>query len=267
MWFSEIVGGVLMKKLLSLMLAVGIVSCASNISKAQIIGGNVNNGNMDETVQVVLDPNTGFSLPKPDVWIYEGSRSNEGPYLDGLSSEPWAGPAPTPVTTDGNAAPCLNGDCGVFFKPFAGSDDPNGPGLVSASLHQDHPATAGTVYKLSGWAGAEANALLGGAEIALDFLDPNGAVIGGDVRNLLPTLKVDNGESFNYKLYMVAEAAPVGTAEVRARVAMIDAMANPLGGGQAFVVDDFTLEVIPEPTTMWLAALGLASMLGLRRRT
>jgi hypothetical protein len=40
---------------------------------------------------------------------------------------------------------------------------------------------------------------------------------------------------------MVMATAPAGTVSVRARASMIGAMANPAGGGQAFVVDDFTL--------------------------
>lgn len=253
-----------MKKLLSLMLALGIATCFSTLARAQIIGGNVNNGNLDQTMLVVIDPNSGFSLPHPAVWTYEGTRALTGPFNDGLSSEPWAGPAPTPVTTGGNADPCNGGDCGVFFKAFTGDNDPNGNGPTTAHLFQDHPAAPGRTYRLTGWAGAEPNFLAGGAEIALEFLDGGGGVIGGQVIDLLPTLYVSNGQPFDYKKYAAVASAPLGTAEVRARVSMIDGISNPLGGGQAFVVDDFTL--IPEPTSMLLAGLGLAGMLGLRRK-
>jgi hypothetical protein len=49
---------------------------------------------------------------------------------------------------------------------------------------------------------------------------------------------------------------------------MIDAQANPAGGGQAFVVDDFTLEFVPEPSSVALAQMGAMALLaiGLRRR-
>lgn len=251
-----------MKKLLSLMLAVGIVSCASNISKAQIIGGSVNNGYLDETMLVVIDPNSGFSLPHPAVWTYEGTRANTGPFADGLSSEPWAGPAPTPVTTGGNADPCNGGDCGVFFKAFTGDNDPNGNGPTTVHLYQDHPAVPGREYRLTGWAGAESGFTASGAEIALEFLDGGGGVIGGQVIDLLPTLFISNGEAFNYKKYAAVSTAPGGTVEVRARASMIDGVAG--SGGQAFVVDDFSL--IPEPSTILLAGLGLAGMLGWRRK-
>jgi hypothetical protein len=47
---------------------------------------------------------------------------------------------------------------------------------------------------------------------------------------------------------------------------MIDAYANPLGGGQAFVVDDFRLEGVPEPGALALAGLALLGSWGLARR-
>src|SRR6185369_7881008 len=59
-----------------------------------------NNSNLDLTHADEVVP--GFFLPKPNVWVYLGTRTISGPYRDGLSSEAFAGPAPTPVTTDGN---------------------------------------------------------------------------------------------------------------------------------------------------------------------
>ena len=46
-----------------------------------------------------------------------------------------------------------------------------------------------------------------------------------------------NGQPFQYKFYSLSATAPNGTAMVRARASMLDAMANPQGGGQAFVVE------------------------------
>jgi hypothetical protein len=149
----------------------------------------------------------------------------------------------------------------VFFKPFSGG---GANGLATGHLYQDNPATPGLSYTLTGWAGAEANALMADAVFAVEFFDGGGGALGGTVLSLMPTLFVDNGQPFDYKQYSVTAVAPPGAASVRARASMIDAQNNPLGGGQAFVVDDFML--VPEPTTLALAGLGLAAFVALRRR-
>jgi hypothetical protein len=255
---------------MALGLATGVASLASAVEL-------LTNGNLDRTEATVIVDNAppgpgpeDFFLPKPQNWQNIGTRTIGGPYEDEMSSEPWAGPAPTPVTTDGAANPphpegCGGDDCAVFFKPFSGNVA-NGP--ATGHLIQDVPGVPGQGYTLTGWAGAEANAMMGGAEIALEFLNGGGGVIGGTVVNLLPTLFVDNGEAFDYKKYTAAGVAPAGTAFVRARASMIDAVSNPAGGGQAFVVDDFSLTdgIIPEPATAALVLLGLMGMMGFVRR-
>lgn len=207
------------------------------------------NPSLDETYQQEIVP--GFSLPKPSGWINEGSRTISGPYEDEMSSEPWAGPAPTPDTNPG--------DMGVFFKAFSGSV---GTGPATGHLYQDNPATPGQTYILTAWAGAEANLLVRGVPLALEFLDAGGTEIplsGAELDLLTAGLFVPNGQPFNYKQYEVSAVAPAGTAFVRARFSMLDGLPNPLGGGQALVVDDFSL-IVPEPASLTgflLAALGL----------
>ena len=124
---------------------VALVICALFVSSARaqvLIGGSLNNGNLDRSHATEVVP--GFFLPKPNVWIYTGTRTLTGPYGDGLSSEPWAGPAPTPVTTDNLLNPPfpdgagdtnVDGDAGIFFKPFTGGGT-DGPATIS--LYQDH---------------------------------------------------------------------------------------------------------------------------------
>jgi hypothetical protein len=246
---------------------------ASAASAIVLIDGSLNNGNFDDTVPVVIvdepDPTPDFLLPKPSVWINEGSRTITGPYEDELSSEPWAGPAPTPVTADGSGLPspdgCNGPDCGVFFKAFSGNMA-NGP--ATGHLYQDHPAIPGWTYTLTGWAGAEPNLLLTDAQIAVEFLDGGGNLIplSGEVVSLLPTLFDVNGQAFNYKQFTASAVAPAGAAEVRARVSMIDGVPNPRGGGQAFVVDDFTLVGVPEPTSIAMAFLYAIGLIGCWRR-
>ena len=237
-----------MKRLLFLFVALVLTICGNRAASAADL---LSNGNLDQTYQQEIVP--GLFLPKPDLWVNVGSRSIGGPYEDELSSEPWAGVAPTPETV---------GDQGVFFKAFTGSVA-NGP--ATAHLYQDVPATPGVTYMLSGWAGAEANYLATRSLFAIDFLDSGNSVIGSTEVDLAG-LFVDNGLSFDYKQYTVTATAPANTANVRARVSMIDGISNPAGGGQAFVVDDFQLTVVPEPTTVALGLMGLLGLLVVRAR-
>lgn len=249
-----------MKKTLVLSVALGIVAFGSS---AALAGPNLLlNGNLDQTQPVEIVP--GFFLPKPAIWQNVGTRTVTGPYEDEMSSEPWAGPAPTPVTFDGSGLPSPDGcgglDCAGFFKAFTGNTTTNGP--ATGHLYQDVPGTPGVRYSMSGWAGAEANFLADGAVFAIDFLDGGGLPISSVELDLMPTLFVDNGLPFDYKEYSLSGTAPAGTVSVRARASMIDGISNPAGGGQAFVVDDFTLT--PEPSALVLLALGAIS--ALRRR-
>ena len=227
------------------------------------------NANLDKCYAQEITP--GFFLPKPRNWQNVGSRTITGPYEDEMSSEPWAGPAPTPVTTDGDANPPdgigIGNDGAVFFKPFSGGAS-DGP--ATGHLFQDVPATVGTIYRLTGWAGAEANSLMAGAEMAVEFVNAAGTVIPGSstTLNLLPTLTTPNGQPFSYKQYTVlSSAAPVNAASVRARVSMIGGQPNPAGGGQAYVVDDFSLTVIPEPASLGALALAAVALPRRRQRT
>lgn len=265
---AQIRGAIFGRSQLALVSTLALLTCGSGEASAQlIIGGSLNNGNLDRTHAVEIVP--GFFLPKPDVWQNVGFRTVGGPYEDEMSSEPWAGPAPTPVTTDGNLNPPppdgFGGpDGAVFFKAFSGNAT---DGAATGHLFQDNPATPGLTYRLTGWAGAEANVLMSDAVFAVEFLDAGGGLVGGSQLSLMPTLTLDNGEPFDYKQYTVLATAPAGTAFVRARASMIGGMPNPAGGGQAFVVDDFELMVVPEPTTTALIGLGLLTLHGVRRRT
>ena len=131
-----------MKRQLTLLAILVLAACGQRTAISQIIiGGSINNGNLDRVHDVEIVP--GFFLPKPDVWQNIGIRTITGPYEDEMSSEPWAGPAPTPVTVDGllNPAPYnLDPDRAVFFKPFSGGGA-NGP--ATGHLLQDNPGTPG----------------------------------------------------------------------------------------------------------------------------
>lgn len=248
--------GTAKQRLLTSVAILSLASFGAAVANAQLI-----NGNLDQTYQQEIVP--GFFLPKPANWVNEGFRTLTGPYEDELSSEPWSGPAPTPVTPS---------DMGVFFKPFSG--DLGTGDLATGRLYQDVAGSAGITYRLTGWAGAEANysGLIAGSqtrsEFSLQFLDAGNNLIGSAILDLRAAgLGTPNGEAFNYQQFSLLATAPLGTATVRAGVAMIDAFANPAGGGQAFVVDDFDLVVVPEPTSLALVGLGFAALLSARRRS
>jgi hypothetical protein len=257
----------LMRTALVLAAVMATVVAASKPAGAQNL---LTNGNLDQTYQQVIVDNApagegpeDFFLPKPSGWVNLGSRTLTGPYEDEMSSEPWAGPAPTPVTTDGLAGgPAPGADAAVFFKGFSGGGV-NGP--ATGHLQQDVAASPGVKYQLTGWAGAEPN-FLGGAVLAIEFLGPGDSLIGaGELDMRAAGLLTDNGQPFDYKKYTVTATAPAGTVEARARVSMIDGTSNPLGGGQAYVVDDFALTVIPEPTSAVLGLAGLALLVARSR--
>jgi hypothetical protein len=233
------------------------------IARAQNL---LTNGNLDDTYQQLIidnpDPQPDLFLPKPNNWTNTGTRVITGPYEDEMSSETFAGGTPTPATNGTNATfpPGAGLDAGVFFKAFTGNA---ANGAATAHLFQDKLAVPGATYTLTGWAGAEANYLAAQSVFAVEFFNGANVKIGGNELNLTPTLFVDNGLPFDYKQYSVAAVAPAGTVFVRARVSMIDGIPNPAGGGQAFVVDDFSL--VPEPSSAALLLLGLAPLARRRR--
>lgn len=254
-----------MRSLFTLALMVFLVPAGSGAAAAASI---LYNGSLDRTTDVAVGL---LSVPKPEGWVNEGFRTISGAFEGEMSSEPWAGPAPTPVTAEGTGLPygaggCNGLDCGVFFRPFTGNTT---DGAVTAHLYQDNAAVAGLTYTLTGWAGAEANAL-GQFVFALEFFDAANTLLAGNYLDLNAAgLYVVNGLAFNYKAFTITAPAPVGTAFVRARASMLNGTVNAAGGGQAFVVDDFTLTddaTVPEPVTAALMLSGLLGFVAQRRR-
>jgi PEP-CTERM motif len=227
-------------------LTICLLTLGRGVANADLLS----NGNLDATGV------SGQVLPTPLGWVATASKAVSGPFNDGMSSE-------------GFANVFAPGGNGLFFKPFQGTTADK----LTASLYQDNPAIPGLTYTLTGWAGAEANYIgltdaTVKSEFHLQFLNGANTVIGDSILNLVANgqhvLGASNGNAFGYFNYTLSATAPAGTVSVRALATMVGAYANPAGGGQAFVVDAFTL--VPEPSTISLAVLGLAGMLAYRRR-
>ncbi len=231
---------------MKLALGVSIVGLlAAQAASAQNLLGNPDLDTTAAGDQVLPTPVGG--------WTVTSSKSASGAFTDGASSEPWCN------------VQQANG-FGLFFKPFQGTLSP--ADKVSTTLYQDVAGSAGNTYTLTGWAGAEANYIglsdpTVKSQFVLQFLDGSNAVIGSSTVDLVAGgLGVANGNPFAYKQFTVAAVAPAGTVTVRSMAQMLNAYGNPAGGGQAYVVDSFTL--VPAPGA--LAVLGLGGLVAGRRR-
>ncbi len=219
-------------------------------------------------------------VPQPADWTVVGTKTNSGAFTNVLTSEPWAGREPTPLTNNGTGAPfdtgtgCGGLDCAGYFKPFTG--DLVGGDLVTGHLQQTVLATPGATYQLTVWAGADQNysGLIPDTQtetvLAIEFLDDGFLLLGSVELDLQASgLGVPNDEDFAYRQFSLSGVAPAGSHYAQVRFSMIDAYAHPAGGGQALVVDDFSLRLtsaVPEPSTTITLGLLLLGMLGIRRR-
>lgn len=261
-----------MKRKLTVVLVVGLAVClvfglaVSGASAASAAGNLLSNGNFDAHHSVEVDPlrYPGMLNEQPDNWEMDSDFNLPNPFLDGFSSELWAGGAPSPDTGPE--------DYGIFFKtfwggaPFPGDLNPT----ITTHMTQDQPAAPGTTYVLTGWAAAESNysgfvAAGGQTYFALDFLNGGGGIIQSLTFDLEANgLAIDPRDAliespWNWTEYVLMGVAPVGTAIVRTRVSVFDGFYN-IDPGQAFVVDDFTLVAVPEPGSWLLAVLAFGGV-------
>jgi hypothetical protein len=183
------------------------------------------------------------------------------------------------------------GGNGVVFNSTEG-DFPGFPDVifVDADLTQTVPATPGLQYKMTGHAYFEGG-YAGGVDtiatgtgttreglpsmtdtfFALEFLDAGNNVLGGSVDiELRAAGQVNNPDQTeqtrNWMKHTLIGVAPAGTVNVRVRASMVDGEYNIDLPHQAAWVDDFSLSVVPEPTSSLLAVLGLAVAGSVRRK-
>jgi MYXO-CTERM domain-containing protein len=241
-----------MRKILALCLALGLVASSGGVASAVNL---LVNGELD----VVSGQNiTGWSLDE--------SKTFSGPTTDLLTLEPWIEIAPI---TNGGGDP----DQGGFVKAFQGNF--NTGDLATVHLYQDVAAAPGQLYTLTGMIGAGANysGLLAGPTqtlLAIDFDNDN--IFGnGNLGSAVLDVKAAGLASGAFPTFgaqsfsVTSAAAPLGTTVVRARFAMVDGYNTQNPDPSAFI-DDFSLELVPEPSSMALGLLGLLGLAGLIRR-
>jgi hypothetical protein len=180
---------------------------------------------------------------------------------------------------------------GVVFNSTEG----NFPGFpdvltVDGDLTQVVPGTPGLIYRMSGYAYFEGG-YAGGVDVlaptapaprggqpsltdtffALEFLDSLNAVLPGSVQiELKAAGQVNNPDitetTRNWLQHVLTATAPAGTASVRVRASMVDGEFNVDLPHQAAWIDDFSLTVVPEPSTSAMALAGLFVLRARRRR-
>jgi hypothetical protein len=160
----------------------------------------------------------------------------------------------------------FDADPGGFagWNPFENSDDvpSNIDGSVALRLNNTTITTdasirpvvvAGVDYILEVNVGELATKNSAMQTVAIDFFDVGGALISSAETTFLP---IDRAEDDPLATQSVSGVAPVGAVTAGARYTAT---------GDWSVVDDFRLNVVPEPGSMMLAAAGAGALL-LRRR-
>ena len=227
---------------------MALLACGSSVARADLLS----NGSLDT---LSVGPQT---LPTPTGWGVNAFRTSTGAFSDGASGEGFA----NVLNPGGN---------GLFFKPFQGQAVTN---TLTVDFYQNNPASAGINYTLTGWAGAGASYIgLTDASVKsqfhLTFLDSSSNIlstatldlVGAGLGSGAPT---PPATGFGYHPYSLTAIAPSGTVAVQAGATMINAYNNPLGGDQAFVVDNFIL--VPEPSIIALGGLSTLALIFRRRK-
>ncbi|MCA9216421.1 MAG: PEP-CTERM sorting domain-containing protein [Planctomycetales bacterium] len=141
---------------------------------------------------------------------------------------------------------------GVWLKAFEGNQADGGDPPANATLYQDVAAPAGD-YEVSFFFRKEANYQ---AESTFVELLENDARIG-----FLDLTAVDTGGAFEQFSFSGSTAG--GSLRVQAKMVNgVDAMANP----QSAMFDDFSLSVVPEPSSSVLLLAGMLALAARRRR-
>jgi hypothetical protein len=188
-----------------------------------------------------------------------------------------------------------DGTWNMWFQPYAGSFAQTEQNW--AHMTQTVAGTAGLTYTMKGWAafepyfaGGHVRLNLEGTDatnpedgplsptdafFAIDFLDSAGALLGSEEIELMAAGQPTTPPDFNlmWKQHTVSAVAPIGTANVRVRVTMLNGVLNPDVDPQSFFVDLFELTAsggagalaAPEPSAGVLLAIAVGFLSVTRR--
>jgi hypothetical protein len=188
----------------------------------------------------------------------------------------------------------FDGTWNLWFQPYSGSFAEAEDNWVH--LTQTVAGSPGVTYTMKGWAmfepyfaGGHINLNLEGTDatspedgplsptdtfFAMDFLDSAGELLRSEEIELMEAGQPTTPPDFNliWHQHTLSEVAPAGTASVRVRVTMLDAVLNPGVDPQSFFVDQFELTAsagtgavtVPEPAATILAMFA-AAILGSMR--
>ncbi|HUF64293.1 MAG TPA: PEP-CTERM sorting domain-containing protein [Verrucomicrobiales bacterium] len=184
--------------------------------------------------------NTGFEDPitidgPPFVGFWEGFSGGAGSLAGNSTLMPRSGAQSLGLSIDNT----VDTFAGVFQDV---------PGLIS-----------GTQYTFGGWHATPSSPLDLGVEIRIEWRNSVSNIEISRTPNLTP---VPTAAYFPFNL---TAAVPDGADTGRVVYAVQSFSTNPLGNGTV-LVDDVSFDVIPEPSTALLLAIGALGLAGMRRK-
>lgn len=167
---------------------------------------------------------------------------------------------------------------GLWLREFEGLFFGSKNEKTNVILSQTVPATAGQTYDFSGWARFEPNFSGGVTTLAagspsgavpsptgtffeMRFLDATSAGLSSVLLDLRSAQAADN----NWHQHTLSGIAPAGTASVLVTAYSLNMVPN-IDPGQSAFFDDFSLQAVPEPSSIGLGAIALLGLVSRARR-
>jgi PEP-CTERM motif-containing protein len=227
------------------------VTQAADLNTNLVVNGNFENVDLAVTGSYNSPRILNWTGPNLFAYSHDGSSSNAGvvpDYADG-ADPPGAGHWYFTSNNTGGAAFTDVHDPDVFFQEVDVSTGATGSAIAAGTAR----------YSLQGFFSSYLNDADFG-NVRVDFRNAGSATIGTATINDI----ADAGPNNVWSLSSGSGPVPVGTASVR-----ISLFGTPVNAGADGYIDNVDLRIIPEPSTIVLAGLGLAAaacVVGRRRR-